>query len=369
MSIKFSVGIISAWLLLTPFQAANAQIDEQDAEALRQLIDGLIEDGDPGYAVGVGVDDEVVFTHYAGLAILDTPTPIGEQTRFNIASVAKQYTALMILELVEAGKVDLDQDFRTYLPEAMPNIEERVTVAQLLTHTSGIRDVYDLFFLTNQTWFEVDFGPREARGLLSAQTALNFAPGSDYLYSNSNYILLADLIAEVTGEQFPAYATAFLAERGMEDSLARRRFGSIVPNKARSYGNYGSGWLQDPDIANTYGDGFIFATLNDQMHWEKQVWGHGQTLPAALIDRSQAALEEVPYKDYGYGLFRGSYRGLQTVFHEGATNSFNSHTLRFPELKTSIITMGNPNQIGSVGLAMSKARNCPGAICTAEGSS
>ncbi|MEM9233754.1 MAG: serine hydrolase domain-containing protein, partial [Pseudomonadota bacterium] len=91
-------------------------MDNETATSIRNLVDELIEDGAPGYAVGVVIDDRIVFSHYAGLANLDTPTPIDARSRFNIASVAKQFTALMILDLVESGQVDLSEDFRTYLP-------------------------------------------------------------------------------------------------------------------------------------------------------------------------------------------------------------------------------------------------------------
>ena len=241
--------------------AQTAQMPEISDEAIasiQALIDNLIEDGAPGYAVGVVVDDKHVFSHYAGLANLDTPTPIDENTRFNIASVAKQFTALMILDLAHQGKVDLSKDFRAYLPNAMPLVEKPISIAQVLTHTSGIRDVYDLFFLTNGTWYETDFNNRTARNLLRKQTGLNFEPGSSHLYSNSNYILLADLIAEVQGQPFHVYANEFLKNRGMSNSTVRRRYGTVIPRLARAYGHWGTEWIENADIANTHGDGFFF---------------------------------------------------------------------------------------------------------------
>lgn len=330
--------------------AQSISIPEDIKADLRSLIDGLIDEGAPGYAVGIVVDDDVVFTHYAGLSNLDTPTAIDERTRFNIASVAKQYTALMVLDLAQSGQVDLSASIQSYLPDALPGIDEPLTIAQLLTHTSGLRDIYDLYFLTNGTWYETDFDNRTALNLLEGQTGLNFAPGSDHLYSNSNYILLAELIGAVTGERFHAYADAFLAERGMADSTIRRRYGVVIPRLARAYGDYGSGWLQDADIANTNGDGFMYATLPDQLNWETQIWGHGQTLPAELIAESQRPLTG-EYESYGFGLEFGFYRGVPITYHEGATGSYNSYTLRFPGSKTSIITMGNTRQVNAVVLA------------------
>ena len=96
---------------------------------------------------------------------------------------------------------------------------------------------------------------------------------------------------------------------------------------------------------------FFFTTLSDQMHWEIQVWGNETTLPKALVAKSQRPLPEANYKNYGYGLEFGYYRGLPIIYHEGATGSYNAYILRFPSAKTSIVTMGNTNQINAVWLA------------------
>ena len=327
------------------------ELNDDAASSIRSLVDGLIGENQPGYAVGVVIDDQVVFSHYAGLALLDTPTPIDDRTRFNIASVAKQYTALMILDLARSGRLDKKEDFRKYLPDAMPELKERISVNQLITHTSGIRDVYDLYFLTNATWYETDFSNRTARELLDSQVDLNFTPGSAYQYSNSNYILLAGIVEAITGEPFHDYATSFLNARGLESSSVRRRHGEIIPRLARAYADWGSGWLEFPDIASTQGDGYLYSTLPDQLRWETQVWGHEQTLSAELISESQRPLGGVDVGAYGYGLEFGFYRGLPVVYHEGATGSYNAYTLRFPELKTSVITMGNTGQVNAVQLA------------------
>lgn len=349
-------AMLIATLMISFSAAADpVTLDADSAKSIRDLMGGMIGDDHPGYAVGVVVDDQVVFSHYAGLALLDTPTPIDEHTRFNIASVAKQYTALMILELARSGRLDTTQDFRTYLPDAMPEIEPQISVNQLLTHTSGIRDVYDLFFLTNATWYETDFSNDTARQLLDSQVALNFLPGSAYQYSNSNYILLAEIVEEITGEPFHDYATSFLDARGLKKSNVRRRQGQVIPRLARAYADWGSGWLEFPDIASTQGDGFLFSTLPDQLRWETQVWGHDQTLPDELIAESQSPLSDDPIDEYGYGLEFGFYRGLPITYHEGATGGYNAYTMRIPSLKTSIVTLGNTGQVNAVSLARNVA--------------
>ncbi|WP_412546330.1 serine hydrolase domain-containing protein [Maricaulis sp. MIT060901] len=347
---------MAVWLVPGNSAAQAAPALQDDAvQAISRLVEEMVEPGQPGAGVGIVLGGDVVFSHYAGLANLDTPTPIDASTRFNIASVAKQYTALMVLELAQSGRVDLSQDFRTYLPGVMEGIDPPISVGQLINHTSGIRDVYDLYFITNATWYETDFDNRTALTLLNRQVALNFEPGTDYRYSNSNYILLAELVSAVVDEPFHVYATRFLSERGLGDSSIRRRYGVVIPRLARAYGNYGSGWLEDADIANTQGDGFMYASLPDLLRWETQIWGADRSLPDDLIEMSQRPIEGLSNPAYGYGLEFGFYRGARTVFHEGATGSYNTHVLRFPDFQASIVVVSNNRNISAVALAVRTA--------------
>lgn len=337
------------------FDSAHARHATEPAhDGLADLIDEAVGPDAPGVAVGVVQDGEIVISHAAGLADLSNPTPLTVRSRFNIASNAKQFTALMILELAEAGRVDLSEDFRTYLPDAMPDVLERITVEQLLGHTSGVRDIYDLWALTGVTWYERPYSNRDAMALLNRQTALNFAPGSQYGYSNSNYILLAELIARVTDQRFHAHARAFFDARGMQATGVKRRYGVVVPDLARAYGNW-DGWLEDPALANLQGDGFLFSTLEDQLHWERQVQGAAPSLSRDLIDRSQGPIPGSAHADYGYGLEFGVYRGLPITFHVGSTGGYNAYTLRFPAQKTSIVVMGNTTKVGVVQLGQQVA--------------
>lgn len=349
---RFSLlGSVLILLLFSQVAQASPTVDEEKATAIRDLMGRVIAEDEPGYAVGVVIDDQMVFSHFSGLALLDTPTPIDEDTRFNIASVAKQFTAIMVLELVRSGQIDLAEDFRTYLPDAMPDVEQTITVTHLLTHTSGIRDIYDLFFLTNATWYESDFTNRTAMDLLERQASLNFEPGTSHRYSNSNYILLAELVAKVTGQDFDDYAKGFFEARGMAHSTVRSSSSTIVPRLARAYGNWGSEWMENPDIANTHGDGFVYTTLPDMLHWETQIWGNEATLASDIVLESQAPIEAANYPFYGFGIEFGFYRGVPITYHEGATGSYNTYTMRFPDKKLSVVTMGNTSQVNAVALA------------------
>ncbi len=332
--------------------AWGQSLDQDQQTAVEAALDGLVAEGEPGYAVGIVRGGEVVFEHYEGLADLANGIPVGPESRFNIASNAKQYVALMALDLADRGMIDPEADFRTYLPDAMPEVDQTITVTQLVTHTSGIRDIYDLWALTGITWYERPLSNRNAIEILDRQTGLNFTPGSAHLYSNSNYVLLAELIAQVSGQPFHEYAGEFFARLGMEATNWRRRYAEIVPHHARAYGNW-DGWLEDPAIANMLGDGFLFTTLRDQLAWEQQVQGAPSSLPQSLIAESQQRPDNSLPGQYGYGLEISTFRGRLEVSHIGSTGAYNAYVRRFPEEDLAIVVMGNSSQMGVVGLGYS----------------
>lgn len=345
----------AAVLTLSPVAADAQPLSYAERSRIEAVFEDVGSEDEPGIAVAVVRGGELVFEKTVGLANLDHDVPITADTAFNNASVAKQFTALMVLELAERGRIDLDADFRTYLPGAMPDVEETITVANLLTHTSGIRDVYDLWGLQGLTWYNEPFGNDEALELLNRQTGLNFTPGSDDLYSNSNYILLAEIVAAVEGDSFQKVSRQFFRGRGMENTQWRRRRGAVIDRAARSYGRY-DGWLEDPALVQMQGDGFLYTTLRDQVLWEAQVQGQDQTLPAETIATSQKQVSEALNPYYGYGLELRRMGGLPTAYHVGSTSGANAYTLRFPTEDLSIVVLGNTTEIGVVSTGDAVAR-------------
>ncbi|MCJ8190692.1 serine hydrolase domain-containing protein [Sphingomicrobium aestuariivivum] len=321
--------------------------------AIEELLEALETDGAPGVAVGIVRGGERVFEDYRGLADLSAGTAIGPETRFNIASNAKQYVALMVLGLAAEGRVGLDADFRTYLPSALPEVGETITVRQLLHHRSGVRDVYDLWALTGVTWYERALDNDDAMALLKRQRGLNFAPGSEHGYSNSNCVLLAELVAAVTGVPFESHAASVFEGLGMDETGWRARYGDVVVDGARAYNKW-DGWLENPSIANLMGDGFLYSTLDDQLAYEARVQGGEDALVAA-------AQAPGPDGGYGYGLEHDAWRGLERAWHVGSTGGFNAYGLRYPEEALSVVVLGNNAQIGVVALGNAIAEALIGA--------
>ena len=336
--------IVFALLLLT-IDIHSQILDSTVANTLDELIKQHVDAESPGMAVGIVQDGQVIYEHYIGYANLEHKVLIDENTRFNIASNAKQYTALCILKLSDQGKLSLDDDFRKYVPDMYENIEEKITISNLLTHTSGVRDYCDLLALTGKTWWKQFIDNGDAMELLGNQRDLNFEPGTEYLYSNSNYILLAEIVSNVTGTGFSEFAKTMFEELGMSNTAFLTNYMAVIPNKARPYGNW-NGWREIPVITDVHGDGALFTTLQDQLKWEQIVqMNSGKYLSPELIDESQAPLNSSIDNNYGYGLEFDAYGGWQRSYHNGATGGYRANFSRFPGAGISVVVMTNNRDV------------------------
>jgi CubicO group peptidase (beta-lactamase class C family) len=295
----------------------------------------------PGIATAIIQDGKVLYERYAGLADLDDSTSIKNASRFNIASTGKQFTALAILKLIDERKLKLSDDIQKWFPELYPATEEKITVRHLLSHSSGIRDCYDLWSLQGITWWEQSYTNQDVLRLIARQKDLNFELGTQYLYSNTNYILLALLVEKVSGKSFREYTDGMFRQLNMPDTHFEDDYSQISGPIARSYFIFDT-WTTYDWIWNVVGDGNIFSTLEDQIQWEKLVQGEGKTtFSRKRIARSQQLIKGASIDNYGYGLEFGKYRGLNYKFHEGATGAWKATVLRFPEENIFFLTLTN----------------------------
>ncbi|MEO1654574.1 MAG: serine hydrolase domain-containing protein, partial [Bacteroidota bacterium] len=256
--------------LLAIVRLHSQEISEAKKDSLRKILYQHTNEDSPGLALGIVKDGQVVYENYLGLANLEHKINIDQNTRFSIASNAKQFTALCILKLMEAGKVDLEDDIRKYLPDLYKSIPDRITIAQLINHTSGTRDYGELWGLQGRTWYEEFLNNKDVIALLKGQTALNFKPGTDHLYSNTNYILLAEIVKKVSGQKFSTFAKALFEALGMPGSSFQTNYMDIIPFLARPYAKWNT-WKEYPSISGLHADGALFTTLRDQLQWEQIV--------------------------------------------------------------------------------------------------
>lgn len=332
-----------ALLLLFPLFGQNKQFKKIDS-----IINSQVQEDHPGIAVGIIKDGKIVYERYRGLSNLQHQIPFDEKTRSNIASTAKQFTALMILKLSLEEKLKLEDDIRDYLPNVYKHVQKTIRIRNLLNHTSGIRDYVELMSLQGSVWWN-RFGldNNDILKLLEKQEDLGFEPGSMKNYSNSNYNLLAEIIERVSGKSFNEYSKEFFKDLRMNETSFVERYMRIIPNRANPYSDWGRGeWWEVPTVTKTNGEGFLYTTLRDQLIFEKAVQ-NASFNNNILLMKSQKPIPYSTYKTYGFGLELYDKLGHTSVHHSGGTFGFHSQVYRFPEEKLTIFIMSNNGNISS----------------------
>ena len=343
----FSQTLFSILLSLSIFSGAYAQLwtPEKKQQVVQYLQD--IRSDTAGLAVGVVYKGKVVYKDYMGLANLEHQVKVSAKTRFNIASNAKQFTALCVLKLATEGKLNLKDDIRKYLPKLYPDIATPITLEQLLNHTSGIRTCEELLGLQNKTWWKiVGLSNRYIVRMIENQRTLNFTPGTDHIYSNSNYILLTEVVKKITGKKFSQYAQKLFEDLGMKQTLFKTRYMAVIPHQAEAFGKWGKNWSIEPGVVKAHGDGNLFTTLSDQLRWEQLVQ-QPSLLPqwSKIIQKSQLPIEGSKYQKYGYGVKFETYKGLVCRYHYGQTSAYGATFLRFPKQGLTIVAMSNTRSL------------------------
>jgi CubicO group peptidase (beta-lactamase class C family) len=228
-------------------------LSTKQIELLDSIASQDVPKNAPGIATAIIQDGKVIYEKYAGYADLKENTLIKNSTRFNIASNGKQFTALAVLTLIEKYNLKLSDDIRKWFPNLFPNIKESITVQSLLNHTSGIRDCYDLWSLQGYTWWEKSFDNNDVLALIEKQSDLNFEPGTKYLYSNTNYILLALLVEKVSNKTFVEYTNEMFIQLNMPNTSFESDFTKIRGQIARAYFNFDT-WTTYKWIWNVCGE-------------------------------------------------------------------------------------------------------------------
>jgi CubicO group peptidase (beta-lactamase class C family) len=319
-----------------------------EAEARRSAeVDAIFErwsrPDSPGCVCAVIQSGRVVYAKGYGMANLENGAPLSSDSVFYIASTSKQFTAASVALLSLDGKLSLKDDIHKYFPE-FQDYGEPVTVDELIHHTSGIRDYFELLVLTG--WHDIDHLDNDrVVKLLARQRELNFKPGTRFLYSNSNYVLLAELVRRVSGQDLPEFAAArIFRPLGMNKTRIESDMSEIVPNRVVSYsrppGN--PGYSQFIKTIESYGDGNVLTTVGDLARWDENFYtgkvGGSQFLK---LIQTRGVLDDGKQVDYEFGLMPGMYRGLPIVSHGGAYMGFRTDLLRFPDQHFSVVVLCN----------------------------
>ena len=347
--------ILSVALVFAPFSLSSAQAAIPDASARR--IDSVFarfkSDG-PGCALGVFQGGRIAYEHGYGSANIEYGIPITPRTPFIMGSVSKQFTAAAIALLVERGRISLDDDVRKYVPE-LPDYGQRVTIDELVHHTSGIRDFWALVDAAGMR-FDDGYTVDDVVRFAARQQHLNFAPGTQYNYSNTGYVLLGVIVQRVTGMSLRKFAAnEIFAPLGMNDSHYHDDHTEPVRGRAIAYQPMSAKlgqWRIDVWNNDIVGQGGVMTTIEDLQKWDENFYtGKVGGPPFLARQLTRGKLADGKTLAYAFGLEIGEYRGRPMVEHTGSTGGYRTDITRFPAEHVSIVTLCNMTTADAGGLA------------------
>jgi CubicO group peptidase (beta-lactamase class C family) len=351
-ALDLRAGPLGAQQHLMPLDSANRWVDS--------IFAPFGSTSSPGCAVGVMRDGSLAFAKGYGMADLEHDTPITPTTRFYIASLSKQFTAMSIVLLAQEGRLSLDDWIRRWVPQ-VPVFGPPITLRQLLHHTSGLRDYFTLLALSG--WpSDGLLTDRQFLDLVSRQKNLNFSPGDEFLYSNTGYALLALVVERASGQSLRDYAAEHIFKPlGMNNTEFRDDHNELIPHRAIGYQPSGAGYRISQPEFDVVGDGGVFSTIEDLAKWDANFESGrvGGKAGVAVLEEP-GRLNNGQSIPYALALTVGEMGGSTSYSHRGAYAGYRSAMLRIPERHLSVITLCNTSaaptnladQVATIHLAL-----------------
>jgi len=343
-------------ILLACVSFAQNSLDKSLITKVDEIYARYDSNESPGCALGIIRDGKLIYSRGYGMADLEHNAPLNAQSVFYIASTSKQFAAASIALLARKGTISLDDDIRKYLPE-IPQYETIVTIRHLIHHTSGLRDYLELTAMRGGS-AEDHIDNNDAIELIARQKALNYKPGEKFLYSNSNYVLLAEIVKRASGKSLREFAAEnIFRPLGMNHTHWDDDRSMVVKNRVVSYGvGKLAPWRHFVKNINAVGDGNLLTTVEDLAKWDQNFYDNkvgGTGFTEYLLTRGKLNNgEAIPY---AFGLGHEEYRGLKAIAHGGAFLGFRTQFLRFPEQKFSVICLCNAGTINPANLSQQVA--------------
>lgn len=342
-------------------QRAAAQATAAAATEATAAIDEIFArwsgDATPGCAVGVTQYGEPVLERSYGMSDLEHGIENAPGTIFEGGSVSKQFTSAAIVLLVLDGTLALEDDVREYVPE-LPDYGHTITVHQLMTHTSGLRDWGSVASISGWGRGDRSHDHDDVVDILSRQTELNFEPGTEWSYSNSGYNLMAVIVDRVSGMSFADFSRERIFEPlGMIDTQWRANYRQIVPGRSTAYRRTREGWEIDRPIEYVHGNGGILSTIRDFATWNDALTDGGPWGDRFLeLMHMEGVLVDGTPVGYAGGLFVGDLGGVASVTHTGATAGYRAFLGRYPEQGLSVAMLCNASNVsvGSIGASVAR---------------
>lgn len=299
----------------------------------------------PGCAIGVAKNGKPILQRAYGLADLELDVRATPASIYEAGSTSKQFAAAALLMLERDGKLSLNDDVRKYIPE-LPDYGKTIQLRHMVSHISGLRDWGSVAAL--EGW------PRNSRTatndhvleIARRQKGLNFEPGDHYLYSNTNFNLMAIIVQRVSGQTLAEFGRKRMFEPlGMTHTQWRDDHARLVPGRAKAYDRNADGYYIDNVIEDAYGNGGLLTTVGDLLIWNEALDRNTLGISEKLATR--AVLNDGKPIAYAAGIVQLEHEGLQEIAHSGATGGYRAWAARYPAQKLSIALLCNAGEVNS----------------------
>ena len=338
-------NVVRSFVIFTiVFSVCSLAYAQDKAGQIDELLKKYNEYGQFNGSALVAENGRVIYKKGLGYANFEWKIPNDVDTKFRLASVTKQFTAAMIMKLVEQGKIKVDGKLTDYLPEYRKETGDRVTIHQLLNHTSGIPSYTD-----KPGFFEND--SRDPYGVTEfvkkyASGDLEFEPGTKFRYNNSGYFLLGAVIEKVTGKNYAdAVKENIFAPLGMVNT-GYDMYSPLIAKRASGYAKTPGGYVNAPylDMSLPYAAGSLYSTIEDLYLWDQALYGE-----KLLTAKSKELMFKPGLEHYGYGLGidereLSDKSKVPTIGHSGGINGFSTNIIRFVGDKHLVVLLDNTSQ-------------------------
>lgn len=330
LTLRLTIFLTSLVLSLAAYAGPMA-----DLETLEDLNRYIEKSGFNGVVL-VAKDQSILFKKAYGWRNLEEKSPLSAQDRFQIGSITKQFVAASVLKLQEEGKLSLDDSLTTYLPEYKNKIPDEITIRDILNHTSGITNFTD----HPEFWQNLD--PSKILSLdeiidFTLQFPLDFAPKTQWRYSNSGYIFAGKIIEAITGESWDRYIDShFLAPLGMKDTGYVEQFETV----SQVYPHIKNEGVLVPfrgfNLSWALSAGGLYSTVDDLLKWISLY------SDSTLLSPESKRLMQTPFKNnYGLGLMITPFGNDININHSGKTPGFSSNISWLKQSHLSVIRLDN----------------------------
>jgi D-aminopeptidase len=336
----------------------SASIATLDAGKIDEIFSGANQSSLPGAAIAIAIDGKPVYRKGFGLANIELPVALGPSMRMRIGSTTKHFTSLAYLLLCEAGLAGLDDEIGKHLPE-LNETNRHVTLRQLMSHTSGLRDVFAVTLLFHGAGRPVT--DKDMLAYYQTIDDVDFEPGTHWSYNNGGYLLVTAAIERITGEPLEdVFRKRIFEPLGMYDTMLRRWDSDFVPNSATLHMvDANMGYTRDYMGMEISGAGGLVATMDDMLRWlrhmDAPVVGSAATWDAI---KTPLRLARGVSTGYGLGLISATYRGMPTLSHGGGVMGGNSQMLKLPSAKLDIAVAVNRADLNAADLALKIVDAC-----------